>query len=275
MENMRLFGKLADRTGYIGRTTKISIIGGDLNLPYADWNGHVEKCRGAQVFLNRLVWENGYTQIVNSPTRGDALLVVYLFRPEGAFTSCSNVQEVSDYCGVLLEVGWGENCREHQAESLVPVYHKTNVTGLQIFLRSKFASWASNGSCVEEIWKCFKEIIFESIERFVPNKILRKNSDSKYYNKDVKRLKVRVRSTYNKIKLGQRYQVELKRLSKELPAEKKKNAHYTFLRSVLRNEGNCWSEFCKYVKRRKGNREIIPAIKTTRSLQTLLKKLSP
>jgi hypothetical protein len=34
--------KLADRTGYSGRTTKGSIIGGDLILPYADWNGHAE-----------------------------------------------------------------------------------------------------------------------------------------------------------------------------------------------------------------------------------------
>jgi hypothetical protein len=33
------------------------------------------------------------------------------------------------------------------------------------------------------------------------------------------------------------------------------------LRSVLRNEGNCWSEFYKYVKRRKGSRKIIRAIK--------------
>ena len=31
--------------------------------------------------------------------------------------------------------------------------------------------------------------------------------------------------------------------------------------SVLGNEGNCWSEFYKYVQRRKGNRDIIPAIK--------------
>ena len=42
-EDMRLLEKLADRTGYMGRTTKRSIIGGDLNLPYADWNGHTEK----------------------------------------------------------------------------------------------------------------------------------------------------------------------------------------------------------------------------------------
>ena len=33
------------------------------------------------------------------------------------------------------------------------------------------------------------------------------------------------------------------------------------MESVLRNEGNSWSELYKYVKWRKGNREIIPAIK--------------
>jgi hypothetical protein len=31
--------------------------------------------------------------------------------------------------------------------------------------------------------------------------------------------------------------------------------------SILKNEGKCWTEFYKYVKRRKGNRENIPAIK--------------
>ena len=105
---MRLSEKLADRTIYMGRTTKHSIIGGDLILPYADWNGHAGKSKGTQVFLNRLVWENSYTQIVNSPTQMDALLDVYLVRPESAFTSCSNVQGISDHCGAVLEVEWGE-----------------------------------------------------------------------------------------------------------------------------------------------------------------------
>ena len=55
--------------------------------------------------------------------------------------------------------------------------------------------------------------------------------------------------------------MEMKRLSKELLAAKKKTAQETFLQSVLRNEGNCWPQFYKYVKRRQGNKEIIPAIK--------------
>jgi len=60
--------------------------------------------------------------------------------------------------------------------------------------------------------------------------------------------------------LGQRYTVQLIRLSVELLLTKKKNAQEAFLRSLLRNEGNCRSEFYKYVKRRKGNGEINPAI---------------
>jgi hypothetical protein len=76
----------------------------------------------------------------------------------------------------------------------------------------------------------------------------------------VKRLKSKVRKAYNRRKLGEHYQEELKRLSKQLLTAKK-DAEETFLMSVLRNEGKCWSEFYKYVKRRKGNRENIPATK--------------
>jgi len=67
-EDMRLLENLADHTAYMGRTMKRSIIGGYLNLLYADWNGHAERSRGTPVFLNRLVWENGYTQEVKSLT---------------------------------------------------------------------------------------------------------------------------------------------------------------------------------------------------------------
>ena len=54
--------------------------------------------------------------------------------------------------------------------------------------------------------------------------------------------------------------MELKGLPKDLLAAKNITQE-TFLPSVLRNEGTCWSEFYKYVKRRKGNRETIRAIK--------------
>jgi len=39
-EDMRVIERLAARTGCTGNSTKNSIIWGDLNLPYADWNGN-------------------------------------------------------------------------------------------------------------------------------------------------------------------------------------------------------------------------------------------
>ena len=121
-----------------------------------------------------MVWENGFTQVVDSPTRGEALLDVYLVRPESSFTSSSIVQGVSDHYGVLLEVELeGNYCVPH-VERCLPFYHKTDVSGLQTFLRENFAAWARYGSCVEEICGNFKGLVHESVERFVPHKLLKK-----------------------------------------------------------------------------------------------------
>ena len=191
-------------------------------MPYVDWNGNAGCNNGTQAFINSLVWESGYTQVVDCPTRVNALLDVYLVRPDSSFTASRIVQGISDHCGVILEVEWEQSSCATQVERLVPVYHNADVLDLQNFLRDKFGTWASNGSCVEEIWSNFKEIVSEGIERFVPHKILRKNPNPEYYNKEVKQLKKRVRKAYNRRKLGQHHLGELKRLSKQLLAAKKK-----------------------------------------------------
>jgi hypothetical protein len=158
-----------------------------------------------------------------------------------------------------LEVDWEENFFEPQLKRVIPVYNRTDVLGLQNFLRDRFADWASNGSSIEHIWSNFKNIVHESVGRFVPHKILKINSDPEYYNKDIKRLKAKVRKAHNKRKLGVHYMDKLKQLSRQLLAAKKQ-AQETYLNSILSKEGKCWSDFYKYVKRRKGNRENIPAI---------------
>jgi hypothetical protein len=91
-------------------------------------------------------------------------------------------------------------------------------------------------------------------------KNLKKNSDPEYYNREVKRLKIKVRRAYNRGKLVEHYQAELKRLPKKL-LNAKRNAQEKFLSSVLQNEAKSWSEFYGFVNRRKGNRENNPKIK--------------
>jgi len=80
--DMRFMERLAARTGYTGNSTKRSINGGDMNLPYADWNGNVGCKSGTQTFINSLVWENGFTQVVDSPTRQDAQRMFTLSGPK-------------------------------------------------------------------------------------------------------------------------------------------------------------------------------------------------
>jgi hypothetical protein len=61
---------------------------------------------------------------------------------------------------VLLEVDWVDKGVVTQEKRLVPANHKTNVLGLQRFIRDKLPTWANNGGCVEDTWKHFKDIIF-------------------------------------------------------------------------------------------------------------------
>jgi len=72
-EDMRVIEMLTARTGFPLNSTKPSIIGGDLNLPYADWIRNAVGNSGSQALMNNLVWENGYSQAIDSRTRGDAL----------------------------------------------------------------------------------------------------------------------------------------------------------------------------------------------------------
>jgi hypothetical protein len=82
---------------------------------------------------------------------------------------------------------------------------------------------------------------------FLTHKVLRKNSDPEYYNKEIKRLKSKVRKAYNKSKYGGHYSEEMKHLSKQLLTAKT-SAQEAFLKSILSKEGKCWSELYKYVK---------------------------
>ena len=73
-------------------------------------------------------------------------------------------------------------------------------------------------------------------------------------------MKAKFRKAYNKRNLGTHHMDRLKQLPKRLLSAKKR-VQETYLNSVLCKEGKCWSDFYKYVKKWKGSRESIPAIK--------------
>jgi hypothetical protein len=137
-EDVSFKERLAARTGYTGNSTKRCVIGGDVNLPFVDGNRNAGCNNGTQAFINIYVWENGFTEVVDSPTLGNALLYVYLFRSESSFTASIIAQGISDHYVVIVEVEWEENCCVLQVEWFVPVYQKTEVLGLRTLLQDKF-----------------------------------------------------------------------------------------------------------------------------------------
>jgi hypothetical protein len=104
---------MATRTLLTRNLAKLSIIGGDLNFSQAERKRDAEKAGG---FANILVWDNGYTQVVKSPTRGDALLDIYLLRHENLPFSCNILPGISDHNRVVLEVEMDEICRKPKVE---------------------------------------------------------------------------------------------------------------------------------------------------------------
>ena len=94
--------------------------------------------------------------MIENTTRGDDPLDVYLVLTESSVTSIGILQGISDHLAVILKVEREDTCTEPQVERVVPVYNKTEVSGLQSLLRDKFREWASNGSKVEEIWNKLK-----------------------------------------------------------------------------------------------------------------------
>ena len=63
-----------------------------------------KKSSGFQAIENNLLRDNGYTQVVSDPTRGDALLAIYLLKLESMLISCNMLPGINDHKGVLLEV---------------------------------------------------------------------------------------------------------------------------------------------------------------------------
>ena len=185
------FGKASSSYWLHQQLCKAQYNRGRLKLPQVDWNGNADAKNVTQVLINQLVFENGFSQVIERPTRGDSILDVCLIRPESSCTSSSIVQGISDHRGVILEVDWVRSFRTTQPDRAIPIYSKADVLGLQTFLQDRYADWASNGNCVEQIWNNFKNIVHVSVECFVPHKILKINSDPEYHNKDIKRLKAK------------------------------------------------------------------------------------
>jgi hypothetical protein len=53
-----------------------------LKLLQTNWKGNAEKVSGFLEIVNNLVSDNGFTQVISGPARGEVFLNIYLLRHE-------------------------------------------------------------------------------------------------------------------------------------------------------------------------------------------------
>lgn len=258
-ENTKILQKLVERTRVGTSGSRQVIIGGDLNIPQVKWDGEVTEGNGVQAIVNELVWTNNLVQVVKHPTRDNAVLDIFLARPEGFIVSCDVVPGISDHSAVCLKVKG--NYKSNSVESKkIYLYRKADVMNLQKYLADNYSAWARIGGSVEEVWNNFKKIIYNCVELYVPFKIIAKNPDPEYYNNRIRKLKRKTRRAYGKRKISDKHYENFKNLSQEL-LNAKIIAQEGYLATILADENKSWKNFFKYVRRRKGNREEIPSLK--------------
>ncbi|KAJ4432824.1 hypothetical protein ANN_21463 [Periplaneta americana] len=196
------------------------VIAGDLNLPKINWNGISGTNSDAQTLVNELIWRKDFTQVVNGPTRDNALLDVYLLRPVSLFVNSESLHKISDHNSVLLEILWENTVNPRSSPVSVWNFNKTDVHELQTFLRQKHDDFLRTEGNMENVWHKFKCIIFEALVKCVPSKIIKKNPDPEYYTNYIRYLKKKTRRAFSKRKRSHDHWEKYVELIKKLECEK-------------------------------------------------------
>lgn len=110
------------------------------------------------------------------------------------------------------------------------------------------------------MWQGLKEIIFTSTNLYVPKKRIKNNPDPEYYTKKIRLLKKRVRVAHKRKDRDLPSMDRYRELVKELTMEKVL-AEEVYVKNTL-DSGNP-NELYKYLRRRKGDRNYVHAIKST------------
>jgi hypothetical protein len=77
---------------------------------------------GGQTVINRLVWGNGYAEVVNGAAGGGGMYC-WMFTLSG-WKVCTTDKGISYHCGALLEVEWEDNCCRPEVEGIVAAYNR-------------------------------------------------------------------------------------------------------------------------------------------------------
>ena len=177
------------------------VITGDFNCPDINWSSLVVSCdRSQDDFLNYCI-TGGFTQLVESPTRGSNILDLILTN-EPLFICDVTVEEpfvTGDHNRVVFNLYTNDDCDQCQRKIPNKVYDWDKADFRKIEQCLANVDWYSvvqTKLTVDELWETFCEVLYSIVDLHVPTKHLvsyQKNTHKKHYPYSIRRANARKR----------------------------------------------------------------------------------
>ncbi len=137
-------------------------------------------------------------QMVSHPTRRDRSLDLFFTDNATLVEKSIVVPGLRDHDGIALVTINLNPKRSNQKPRKVFLYNKADMEGLRSDM-TNFGNEFINDPCnnIETLWTKFKTKLHESMDRYIPSKMIRKTNKSPWINGRVKRVLKRKQRAYN------------------------------------------------------------------------------
>jgi len=229
-------------------------IGGDINLPDINWEdnfveGHAYPMLFNNTFIDFLN-NNGLLQMVNSPTRGNNILDIFITNRPATMQSCETIGGISDHEAVLTKSFININLQD-PSRRLIYLWSKADFNLIRENIQLLCQDFMSNYSAstpINVLWNKFTDICDHCL-RLIPTKTASSKFHHPWITTYVKRLTRRKQRAYNRAKQTNHPEnwttyFEIKRLTQQ----ECRKAYNKYISSFIDSENNCTKKLWSFIK---------------------------
>jgi len=248
-------------------------IAGDMNLPNIDWESlsitnnsyPIDLCESFIEFIS----DNGFTQIVKSPTRKENILDIFLTNRPSLVNHCDTVPGISDHEAVVAQSSVVASLQTSQYS--IHLWSKADTDSMKeaaVNLCNTFLENYSVSTNVDVLWEQFKAVCSECLN-YVPTKVINSNSKRQpWISQHIRRLSRKKQRLYNLAKQSQssHHWEAYYRIKKEVSSTCR-TAYNNYVSSMVK-DGHITKKLWSYIKRQRNDNYGIPPLSHNGSMYT-------
>ena len=130
--------------------------------------------------------DNNLAQMVTEPTRGENTLDLFITNNESRILKLKTIPGISDHDGIVYVEADISPITFNQKPRKLHLYKRADWDGLHAHM-AKFCDTDQNISA-NQLWNLFKTELNDSIDKFIPSKVVKRRNGLPYVDKKIKHL---------------------------------------------------------------------------------------